>query len=285
MTIRLFAALLLFVLNTAVTAQTLDGVLKKIQDSKTVTMAYRTDALPFSYEDESKQPAGYTVELCKRIAASLERQLKVQPLEIKWVAATSLNRLDLVSKRQADMECGATTVTLTCMGQVDFSSHVFVDTTGVLVRNAAGANSFRELAGKRIAVVGNTTNETAINTALKKSGLSATVVSVKTRDEGLAALQAGSVDAYASDKLLLVGTGAKVKDQSNYTLLADDLSFEPYAIVLPRGDAGFRLAVNRALADIYRSDDIVQIFRSTFGANIDPSPMLIIMYGLGAYAN
>ncbi|HEV2009255.1 MAG TPA: amino acid ABC transporter substrate-binding protein [Burkholderiales bacterium] len=283
--IRLIAVLVLLAAPSVLHAQAVDGTLKKILDSKTVTIAYRTDALPFSYEGEGKQPAGYTVELCKRIASSLERQLKVQPLQIKWVAATSQNRLELVQKRQADMECGATTVSLSRMGEVDFSSFVFVDATGVLVRNAAAAKSFKDLAGKRIAVVGSTTNQAAVDAAVKKLAVGTTVVPVKNRDEAIAALAAGSVDAFASDKVLLLGLGAKMKDPSQYTLLPDDLSFEPYAIVLPRGDANFRLAVNRALAEIYRSNEIVEIFRRTFGADLEPTLPLVVMYGLGAFPN
>jgi ABC-type amino acid transport substrate-binding protein len=155
----------------------------------------------------------------------------------------------------------------------------------VLVRKSVGAKSFKDLSGKRIGVIGNTTNETAVNSALKKSGVNATVVRVKSRDEGLAALEGGSVDAFASDKVLLLGLGFKVKDPSQYSMLAEDLSFEPYAIVLPRGDSSFRLAVNRALAEVYRSEEIESIFRKSFGAGIEPTPMLIIMYGLGAYPN
>ena len=264
-------------------AQALDGTLKKIRDSKTVTIAYRTDALPFSFE-ENKQPAGYTVALCKRMVASLEQQLKVQPLQVKWVAATSQNRMELVRKKQADMECGSTTATLSRMEQVDFSSAVFVDTTGLLVRRAAGAKSLGGLAGKKIAVVGGTTNQGALGAALKKASINATVVTVKNRDEGLAALVSGSVDAFAGDKILLVGLAGKLKDPTQYELLEEDLSFEPYAIVLPRGDASFRLAVNRALARIYTSDAIVEIFRQAFGADLVPSPALVIMYGLGSYS-
>jgi ABC-type amino acid transport substrate-binding protein len=55
--------------------------------------------------------------------------------------------------------------------------------------------------------------------------------------------------------------------------------------VLPRGDANFRLAVNRALAEIFRGGEIVEIFRRTFGAGIEPTPVLLIVYGLGAYPN
>jgi ABC-type amino acid transport substrate-binding protein len=262
--IRLVALVALLAAPAVLHGQALESKLKKISESSTILVAYRTDALPFSYEGEAKQPAGYTVELCKRIVASLERQLKVKSLQVKWVPATSQNRLDLVRNGQADMECGSTTVTLSRMADVDFSSYVFVDSTGVLVRNAAGATSFKELSGKRIGVIGDTTNEAAVAAALKKSGVNATVVRVKNRDEGVAALEDGSLDAFASDKVLLLGLGLKVKDRSQYLLLADDLSFEPYAIVLPRGDSNFRLAVNRALAEIYRSDEIESIFRRSF---------------------
>jgi ABC-type amino acid transport substrate-binding protein len=265
--------------------QPLDGTLKKISDSKTLTIAYRTDALPFAYEGDGKQPAGYTVELCKQVAAGLERQLKVKALQVKWVPATSQNRLELVRKGQADMECGSTTVTLSRMAEVDFSSFVFVDTTGLLVRRASGAKSFKDLGGKRIAVIAKTTNQTALEAAMKKLSVNATVVPVKNRQEGVDALEAGKVDAFASDKILLLGLGAKVKDQSLYGMLHDDLSFEPYAIVLPRGDTGFRVAVNRALAEIYRGPGIVDIFKRSFGPDVEPTSAMLLVYGLGAYPN
>lgn len=280
--LRIAAAVLAFTATASIHAQTIDGTLKKIRDSKTVTIAYRTDALPFSHAGADKQPAGYTVELCKRVVASMEEQLKVKPLAIKWVAATSQNRFELVQKRQVDMECGATTASLSRMGIVDFSNPVFVDNTGLLVSTASGAKSLAGLAGKRIAVVGGTSNHKALEAALKKSSINATVVTVKNRDEGVAALEGGKVDAFASDKLLLLGLAAKVKDTSRYGILDDNLSFEPYAITLPRGDSDLRLAVNRGLAQIYSGDGIVEIFRGAFGKDASPSPVLLVMYGLGS---
>ena len=273
---------LLFFAAAPLQAQQPDATIKKIRDSKTITIAHRTDALPFSFV-EGNQPAGYTIELCKRIVSSIEQQLKVQPLTVKWVAATSQNRLDLVQKRQVDMECGSTTATLSRMELVDFSSPIFVDTTGLLARKAANAKSLSELGGKKIAVVTGTTNEKALANALKKQLVSATVVQVKNRDDGIAQLEKGTVDAFAGDKVLLLGLARKVKDVSAYTLLDDNLGFEPYAIALPRGDSGMRLAVNRALAQIFSSDTIVDIFRQAFGAEVQPTAPLLVMYGLGAY--
>jgi ABC-type amino acid transport substrate-binding protein len=260
----------------------LDGALKRIRDTKSVRIAYRPDASPFSFE-ENKQPVGYTVDLCKRIVASLEKQLNVQGLAVKWVPVTTQNRIELVRKGEVDMECGSTSATLSRMEQVDFSNPVFVDTTSVLVRRAVGAKSMNGLAGKKIVVVAGTTNQRALETALKKELVTATVVPAKSRAEGVAALEGGSADAMAGDRVLLSSLAASFKDASQYELLDQDLSYEPYAIVLPRNDAALRLAVNRALAQIYASDAIVEVFRNAFGPSAKPSPALVVMYGLNAY--
>jgi ABC-type amino acid transport substrate-binding protein len=280
---RFALALLVLVLPGLAHAQALDGTLKKIRDNRTVTIGYRTDALPFSYVGGDKQPAGYSVELCKRVAASIGRQIKVQPLSIQWVATTSQNRLELVRSRKIDMECGSTTATLSRMEQVDFSSPIFVDTTGLLVRRAAGATNFAGLAGKKIAAIKGTTNEKALAAAMKRQGVNATVVTMKNREEAVAALEAGNVDAFAGDKVLLHGLARKVKDPGQYAVLEDDLGFEPYAIALAHGDSGMRLAVNRALSNIYDSDAIAEIFRSAFGPDAKPTPVLLVMYGIAAY--
>jgi glutamate/aspartate transport system substrate-binding protein len=281
--IRFAAAVIALLAAPAlVSAQAPDGALKKIRDTKSITIAYRTDAVPFSFADDKGQPAGYTVDLCKRVVASLEQQLKIPGLKVNWTPATAQNRFDLISKRQADMECGATTATLSRMEVVDFSSFVFVDTTGLLVRTSSGVKAFPDLAGKRIAAIAGTTNERALNDALKKRLVSATVVPVANREEALAALEAGKVDAFASDKLLIAGLSGKVKDPTQYAMLTEDLSFEPYGIMLPRGDASLRLAVNRALSQVYRSQEIVDLLGRWFGPLGKPSVLLEAMFFLGA---
>jgi ABC-type amino acid transport substrate-binding protein len=279
---RLALAVAILALPALVHAQALDGALRKIRDSNSITIAYRTDALPFSFNDDKSQPAGYTVDICKRVVASIEQQLKIQGLQVNWTPATSQNRFDLIMKKQADMECGATTATLSRMEVVDFSSFVFVDGTGVLVRNDAGVKNFADLAGKRVAAIAGTTNEKALSEAIKKRLVNATVVTVQTRDEGLAALEAGKVQGFASDKVLIVGLSGKVKDPTQYTMLTEDLSFEPYAIVLPRGDAQFRLAVNRGLAQLYRTPAIGELWNRWFGPLGKPGILVEAMFFLGA---
>jgi ABC-type amino acid transport substrate-binding protein len=278
---RRLVLLVVAVLPALTHAQATDKILQRIRDGKTIRIAYRTDAPPFSSESNG-QPAGYTVELCKRVVTSLEQQLKVHPIAVKWVPATVQTRLDLVRKGQVDMECGTTTITLSRMDVVDFSNPVWVDTTGVLVRKSVGARTLGGLAGKSIVVVADTPNAQALEEALKKGMINAKVVQAKTYDEAISQLETGKVDALAAGKVMLLGMGSKLKDTSVYDLLEEDIGYVPYAIVLPLGATGLRPAVNRALSQIYGSDAILDIFRSSF-AGAKPSVPLVIMYKLNTF--
>jgi glutamate/aspartate transport system substrate-binding protein len=258
-----------------------EGRLKKIHETKTIAVAYRTDALPFSFEDNEKKPSGYMVELCRSVIGVIERQIGVTPLQVKWVPVTVQTRFTAISSGQADMECGATTVTLGRMKEVGFSTLTFVDGTGLLIRNSTVGNSLMDLANKKIGVIAGTSNERALAEAMKSKVVTATVVPVKTREEGLEQLEAGSIDAFASDRVLLVGLAGKSKDPKALALLGDALSYEPYAIVLPRGDWAMRQAVDAALSQIYKSSALIDLYTRWFGALGRPSPVLEVMFALG----
>jgi glutamate/aspartate transport system substrate-binding protein len=259
----------------------LEGRMKKIADSKSIAIAYRTDALPFSFEDGEKKPAGYMVDLCRSVVASIERQLGGVSLQVKWVPVTLQTRFTAIAGGQADMECGATSVTLSRMKEVGFSTLTFVDGTGLLMRSAIAGKSLMDLANKKIGVITGSSNERALAEALKSRMISAQVVPVTSRDDGLAQLESGAIDAFASDRVLLVGLASRSKDPKALALLGDQLSYEPYAIVLPRGDWALKLAVDSALAQVYRSGALPEIFGRWFGGLGRPSTTLEVMYALG----
>ena len=262
-------------------AQALEGRLKRIAEKKTIAIAYRADAIPFSFERDG-QPVGYSIDLCKRVVNSIERAIKVQPLKVEWVPVSVQTRFEAVTKGKADLECGSSTMTLTRMKDVDFSNAIFVESTALLIKTASGLRSLSDMSGKTIAVVAGTTNERAIHAQLKRRQLEATVLPFKSRDEAISALEEGKADAFASDRLLLVGAATKAKEPNTLTLLADQLSLEPYGIVVPRGDTGLRLAVNTGLARIFAGDEIVEIYRRWFGQFGRPTTLLEAAYALGA---
>jgi glutamate/aspartate transport system substrate-binding protein len=278
----LFCALLISVVSASAQATKVpaDSRLRTIVEKKTIRVAYRPDATPFSFNNDKGVPAGYTVELCQAVVQLIAQQSGVSEIKITWVPVTAQTRFDAVSTGKADIECSSSSVTLGRMKQVDFSNFTFVESTGVVVKRTGNFQSLIDMTGKKIAVVASTTNEKAINDQSRAHNLNITVVPVKDRDEGIAALNDGKVDGYASDKLLLVGT--QVSNPDAFVMLPDDLSIEAYGISLPRGDWAMRLAVNTGLAQIYRSGQILVLFKRWFEkVGLSPGVLNTAAFALG----
>src|SRR5262249_39981055 len=95
---------------------------------------------------------------------------------------------------------------------------------------------------------------------------------------GLKLLESAKVDGFASDRTTLIGLVAGMQPGGTFRLLDEDFSIEPYALTLPRGDPEFRLAVNRVLARLYRSNEIVNIYNRWLGRLGPPSLLLQATY-------
>jgi ABC-type amino acid transport substrate-binding protein len=263
-------------------AQELDGTLKKIKTSGTFTIGYRESSPPFSFLGADKRPIGYSIDLCLQVAAAVQKAVGLADLKLSWVPVTPENRLQAVAQGTVDIECGSTTATLSRQEQIDFSLPTFVDGGSLLVKKDSKLAGLGDLAGKRIAVATGTTTERALAEFLKKEFISAQTVKVKDHREGLAALEGGQVDAYASDRGILIGLALASGDHKRFGLSGAVFSYEPYALPVRRNDAAFRLVVNRALADLYRSARIVTIYDRWFGAFGKPSTAIQAMYQLNA---
>jgi ABC-type amino acid transport substrate-binding protein len=255
------------------------GALAGIKSNGVIRLGHLQDSPPFSFV-EGGTPQGYSVELCKRVAQSIQQQLKLSSLRIQWVPLALQERIPAVRDRKVDIECGTTTWTLSRQQEVDFSLMTFVDGATVLVRGNSDLVRLADLNGKKVAVVPTTTTAGALQAALKTRMLATVVVPVSTPEEGLAKLRQGAVDGYASDRVVLLGQGLATKGGNNFRVLDEDFSVEPYALVLARGDPDFRLAIDRALAGLYRSGEIEAIFNRWLGPLGRPSTLLTALYYL-----
>jgi ABC-type amino acid transport substrate-binding protein len=263
-------------------AQADGGALKRIKDTGTITLGYRDNAAPFSFRGTDGRPAGYSVELCSRIAGAIKQGLKLPALKVSWVAVTAQTRLKAIADGKIDMECGMTTVTMARQKEVDFSNLIFVDGGNVLLREDAALRRAADLAGRKIAVQRGTTTEQVLRRALKAQRIEAEVLLVKTPADGLALVEDGKAVAFAGDRIALMLLAKGARDPDKLQMLEQDYSYEPYAIALPRGDADLRLAVNRELARLFRSGDISDVMNHWFGALGGPSLLLTAMVYLNS---
>jgi glutamate/aspartate transport system substrate-binding protein len=264
------------------TAQAPSPTLTRIKAAKAINVAFSGDSLPFSFVGSDNQPAGYSIDICKRVIAQIGRAVGEPNLKVNWMVGQVADRLSMVASGKADLECANTTETLTRLANVDFSNLIFVDGGGFLVTVDSTINKLSDMAGKKIAVQRGTTTETRLRDTLQRRLVNATVVPIGEATEGTALLESGGVDAFAGDKIKLVGLAAQAKDPKKLAMLAEDLSFEPYGLAIPRNDSGFRLEVNRALTQVYMGGDIEQIFAQWLGKLGRPSSLLAAMYLLNS---
>jgi glutamate/aspartate transport system substrate-binding protein len=271
----LFLALLL---GFPVAGEAQTGALDRIRQKGVITLGYIDGASPFSFMGDDKQPQGYSVDLCREIAVGIRAQLKLPNLETRWVALTIQNRLEAVRAGRVDVECSTTTWTLSRQAEVDFSLITFVDGGSILTKIGSGGGRLLDFDGKRIAVITGTTTEKVLREGLAQRSIKAEVVTVKSRAEGLKLLEASKIDGFASDRTTLIVLVAGSQAGSGFKLLDEDFSIEPYALAIPRGDHEFRLAVNRVLARLYRTNEIVGIYNRWLGRLGPPSLLLSATY-------
>jgi ABC-type amino acid transport substrate-binding protein len=271
-------AILLFAVATASWAQA--GTLEKIKAGGMINLGYREASIPFSYVGDNRLPAGYSVELCQRIAASIQRQLGLAELKLHWVPVAPGNRTAKLQSGEIDLECGSTTNTLSRQEQVDFSLLTFADGGSLLLKIGSTMKGLADAGGKKLGVVPGTTTERTLREGLAKQKIAAELVNLKDHAEGLVAVMDGRIDAYASDRVILVGLILGSGNQKTLRVSEELYSYEPYALMLRKGDTAFRLAVNRELARLYRSEEIYAIYERWLGVLGTPGPLLKDLYFL-----
>jgi ABC-type amino acid transport substrate-binding protein len=253
------------------------ATLDRIGQDKSIRIAYRDDAPPFSYKDKIGEPVGFMVDLCREVAKKLADQLHLTSLNVTYVPVTAADRFEAIQGQKADLLCEPTSATLSRRELVDFSIPTFVDGASLMIR-ADGPHDIKAMAGHKIGVLGGTTTEEALRNSLKLAGITAEIIPAKTHAEGLAMLDNAKVSAYFGDRSILVSLIRDSKAPNKLMLAENYLSVEPYALALPHGDEEFRLAVDRALSHIYRSGEIGAIFKRTFGDKTKPGEVLLTLY-------
>jgi len=275
-------ALALALVAPAVAAENAPDTLGRIKSAKAITVAYAGDSLPFAFTETNGEPMGYSIDLCKRVIAQIGRAVGVPDLKVSWVAASTPDRLAMIESGKASLECGNTTQTLARAAKVDFSALIFLESGGFLARASETPQRLTDMNGKKIAVLKGTTTEIRLREALKKRLVNAEVVPLANAEEGVTKLEAGDVDLYAGDKIKLIGLATLAPDPKKFTLLSEELSYEPYALAIPRNDSAFRLEVNRALTQVYMGGEIENIYMQWLGRLGRPTQLLGAMFLLNA---
>jgi polar amino acid transport system substrate-binding protein/glutamate/aspartate transport system substrate-binding protein len=284
-TVSVVVALALAAITSCCRAGEPQGTLKKIIETKTIRLGYQKSLAPFSFAGADGRPSGYSIDLCHRIVAGIRNELALGLLDIEWIEVTVANRFQRVADGEIDLECAVAGITLSRLRQVDFSAMIWIDSKTFLVKRGQSVKTLADLARKRVAVLANTTTEkilreVLLNQVLDGGAVTTEVVLVDDHREGLDALVRGSVDAVASDRMVLARLAAEAPDPQQLSVADYQFAYEPLALTLRRNDADFKVAVNQVLARLYRTGAVKQVYKRWFSDAGPPPPLLDSLYDL-----
>ena len=247
--------------------------LKRIRDTGVLLVGVREASVPFSFLDAQKQPQGYSVDLCMRIADAIKNELKLPKLDIKFVPVTSANRIAMVKDGKVDLECGSTTNTRDRQKDVAFAYTTFVAGIKLLAKKGANISSVEDLRGKTIVVTTGTTSEKMLKQLNAERLMNIKFIDSPDHNESFKAVQDGRAVAFPMDDVLLYGLVSKSGKPDDFAVVGKYLSVEPYGIMMRKDDPQFEKLVDRALNELFQSGEVRRIYNKWFATKELTVPM------------
>ncbi len=239
-------------------------VLQEIEERGSIRLGYRKDAPPFSYTGPGDVPAGLAVRLCREVVSLLAQRTPPGHLEIEFVEVSASERFTALQQGRTDLHCGPASATLERRKTLDFSILYFVDGAGAAVRPDTFETVFDQRAG-RFGFVSGTTTKAVVEDLIRRNNLDVTTTEFENHPAGLKALDNGELDVYFGDQAILLFQIDHNRMADRISVMEEIFSFEPYALVMKRGESSLRLEVDRALSIVYDRGAIYRMISEELG--------------------
>lgn len=284
--------LLILLLPLLAPAQTLD----RIRGTGTLTLGYLPDQPPFS-STEGEGASGYAIDLCQKVAEQLRNQPGLASLKVRFVPLAPKKALDVVRDGGVDLLCSPMVETLKRRQKVSFSLPVYTAGIGVVLRKDAPISLVKVLSGEveetgptwratlnrglaahTFAVQGGTVVEDWARDKLRLLKVLVSLETVPSPVEGVALVANGKADAFFASQMILRSLVARDTANTNLMVLDRRFDYEPVSLALARDDEDFRLQVDSALSQVYRSGAIVPLYSKYFGIPSELDQTLFKVY-------
>lgn len=213
---------------------------------------------PNSFVDpKTREFIGYEVDLARAVAS----KLGVKPV-FKQLSVAA--RIPELQQGHVDILAASLTHNKEREAQVDFSLTVFVTGQKALVKKSSGIQNVPELAGKKVLTVKGGTQGPNILKAVP----TADVVTFESTQQAFQALQQGKGQAYVNDEASLLTDFAKLgAANKDYLILPQNLSVEPLAFGIRKGETALKASVDDSLRGLEKSGDADKAFTKWYGPN------------------
>ena len=287
---RIGAALALLACAGACGTAFAGATLDRIRDTGHIRFAYLPGGKPFTSPASGGTPEGYGVELCARIADSVKAQLGLSQLAVDWIEVRADNVLGTVASGNADLLCTPSNATLERRKTLSYSLPIFAGGIRAVVRNDApmslrnvleeqpsqrnvwrGSPALNLIEQTRFATVAGTSSERLVASKVKGFKLNTATVSVPDYATGIKFLMERKIDVFLAERDVVLAA-LDDNSRSKVVVLNRQITHEPLALAMPRGDEDFRLQVDTALSNTYKSPEFSAMMTASGSISSSSSP-------------
>src|SRR5215467_1959134 len=251
-TVATFATVLTALAAGCAASAQAQGTLAKIKERGKLLAGIKLDTPPFGSLDDKNEPAGFDIEIVRRIAARLG-------VPVELVKVTSATRIPLLVSGNVDLVAASMTHTRERDKTIDFSITYYTGGQSLMVPKDSPITGVKDLGGKQVAVQQGTTLEKNIAAVAP----TAKVIAFRDYNAAWLALVQGRVDALTGSLNVLQGF---MKEDSKYKIVGDLFSVEPFGIGIRQNDSELRDEVNAVIQDLWTSGEYATLYRKWFNA-------------------
>lgn len=243
--------------------------LAKIRKTQTLVIGVRETA-PFSFTDADKQPLGYSVDLCLKVADAIKKELKMPAMRLQFYSVDSTTRFSALLEDKIDLECGSTTNNAERRKKVAFTIPHFFSSVRALVKTDSGIKNWSQLRNRTVVTTKSTTTVKLLNDRSDTISLNIKLVEGNSDQESFKMVEDGKADAFPMDDVLLYSLRAESKAPASFAIIGEPLSIEPYSIMMRKDDPGFKKIVDNEMLRLIHEGEIYRIYEKWFMKPIPP---------------
>jgi len=198
-----------------------------------VVCGVHTSLPGFGYLDKDGKNAGFDIDFCRAVAVAVFNN----PDAVEFVPITAAERGPALQTAEIDVLSRNATWTSSRDAQWgNFTTVMFYDGQGMMVRADTGFTTLEDLDGATVCVTTGTTTELNLADAFRQRGLKFTAVTFEDTPSVYGAYEQGRCDAATSDKSQLAATRSGFQNPADHVILDVTMSKEPLTPAVPHGD-------------------------------------------------
>lgn len=232
------------------------AMIEEVKARGVLLAGVKNDAPHMGFVDDKGNLAGFEIDLVVDLAKRLGVKIEFEPVKAS-------NRVQLLQQKKIDLIIATVSHYRSRDKVVDFSIPYLYTPQTLLVKTNSGIKSMADLAGKRVGVDAGSGAVKKVPEVQPK----ATVQPFQGWPEAFFALERGTVDAVATDNILLAGLRVAAPKPDDYVLLTKGGFYSGgyYAIALRENDSKSRDEINFLLQDQWKDGTWQKAFDKWLG--------------------